>query len=50
MILEQVLPKGRLITHLLASTDDLLEVILGGESLNGGESLPPVPLLDPDMH
>ena len=35
---------------LLVSADNFLEVILGGEPLNGGESLPLVPLLDPDVH
>jgi len=35
---------------LLASADNFFEVILGGESLNSGECLPPVPLLDPDVH
>ena len=46
----QIVEVSKCITHLLASSDDLFEVILGGESLNGGESLSPVPLLDPDVH
>ena len=29
--------------------DDLLEVVLCGEALDGGERLPTVPLLDPDV-
>ena len=38
-----------LATYLLASVDNLLEVVLGGESLDSGDSLPPVPLFDPDV-
>jgi len=34
---------------LFACTDNFLEVILRGEALYGGERLPVVPLLDPDV-
>ena len=34
---------------LLANPHDLLEVVLLGQSLHGGEGLPSVPLLDPDV-
>ena len=36
-------------SHLLACPDDLLEVILCGEALDGGEGLASVALLDPDV-
>ena len=36
--------------HLLACSHDLLEVVLCGEPLDGGQRLAPVALLDADVH
>ena len=41
--------KGPDLIYLFACTDNFLEVILRGEALYGGERLPVVPLLDPDV-
>lgn len=35
---------------LLARLHDLLEVVLGGQALDGGERFAAVPLLNPDVH
>merc|ERR1740139_1760269 len=35
---------------LLTNSHNLLEIILIGQSLHGGQCLPSVPLLDPDVH
>ena len=41
--------KNLTVANLFAGPHNLLEVILLGETLNGGKSLSTVPLLDPDV-
>ena len=37
-------------TYLFACFDDFLQVIFGGQPLDGGERLPAVPLLNADVY